>query len=214
MIFSSPPSQFGQFCISMSKTRLSSRAQLMRCGRANTVSTSRSAAAAAPVGGGADAGGPCGTTCDRSFALGASTPWNLIRCNRGRDTNAASRCMNSSGLITRCVVPSRQGILSFSSTCPAALSCTRSSDSAEPGHKQSSGLFVPGEGPGLWPGAASGRARPARRAGDVAAQLLQPLAVVCFDPHRGMQAETIDVGAQGLVRCALARLSQISVDNL
>jgi len=25
---------------------------------------------------------------------------------------------------------------------------------AEPGHKQSSGLFVPGEGPGLWPGAA------------------------------------------------------------
>jgi len=25
---------------------------------------------------------------------------------------------------------------------------------AEPGHKQSSGLFVPGEGPGHWPGAA------------------------------------------------------------
>jgi hypothetical protein len=27
-------------------------------------------------------------------------------------------------------VPSRQGVLSVSSTCPAALSCTRSSDSA------------------------------------------------------------------------------------
>jgi hypothetical protein len=38
--------------------------------------------------------------------------------------------MNSSGLITKCVVPSRHGVLSFSSTCPAALSCTRSSDSA------------------------------------------------------------------------------------
>lgn len=34
MIFSSRPPQFGQVCMSMSKTRLSSRAQLMRCGRA------------------------------------------------------------------------------------------------------------------------------------------------------------------------------------
>jgi len=44
----------------------------------------------------------------------------------------ASRCMNSSGDITKCVVPSRHGVLimSFNSTCPAALSCTRSSDSA------------------------------------------------------------------------------------
>ena len=38
--------------------------------------------------------------------------------------------MNSGGLITKCVVPSRQGALSLSATCPAALSCTRSSDSA------------------------------------------------------------------------------------
>ncbi len=73
---------------------------------------------------------PCSTTSGLSFAFGANTPWNLIRCNLGRGTNAASRCMNSSGLITRCVVPSRQGVLSVSSTCPAALSCTRSSDSA------------------------------------------------------------------------------------
>jgi len=31
-------------------------------------------------------------------------------------------------LSTRCVVPSRQDFLSLSSTCPAALSCTRSSE--------------------------------------------------------------------------------------
>jgi hypothetical protein len=48
MILSSPPPQFGQCCMSMSKTRLSSRAQLMRRGRAHwTVSTSHSAVAAA-----------------------------------------------------------------------------------------------------------------------------------------------------------------------
>jgi hypothetical protein len=34
MIFSSPAPQFGQCCMSMSKTRLSNRAQLMRFGRA------------------------------------------------------------------------------------------------------------------------------------------------------------------------------------
>jgi len=89
--------------------------------------------------------------------LGASTPRNLMRRNLGRGTSAASRCMNSSGLnlagralaklgpfgwrkqstglfasrlSTRWVVPSRHGVLSLSSTWPAALSCTRSSDSA------------------------------------------------------------------------------------
>ncbi len=62
--------------------------------------------------------------------------------------------MNSSGDITKCVVPSRQGVFSVSTTWPAALHRTRSLANAEPGHKQSSGLFVPGEGPGLWTGAA------------------------------------------------------------
>jgi hypothetical protein len=38
--------------------------------------------------------------------------------------------MNSIGLITRCVVPSRHGVLSFSSTCPAAWSRILSCDSA------------------------------------------------------------------------------------
>jgi hypothetical protein len=41
--------------------------------------------------------------------------------------------MNASRLITRCVVPSRHGILSFNSTCPAALSYSRSSESAGQG---------------------------------------------------------------------------------
>ena len=44
-----------------------------------------------------------------------------------------------------------------------------------------------------------------RRPRDVAAQLLQPLAVVCFHPHRGVQAEPVDVGAQWLAFCGLAR---------
>ena len=34
--------------------------------------------------------------------------------------------MNSSGDITMCLVPSRQAVLSLSTTCPAALICTRS----------------------------------------------------------------------------------------
>ena len=37
-----------------------------------------------------------------------------------------------------------------------------------------------------------------RRPGDVAAQLLQPPAVMRLDPRRGVQAEAVDVGAQQL----------------
>jgi hypothetical protein len=37
-------------------------------------------------------------------------------CKRGLGTSAASRRMNSSGDSTKCVVPSRQGVLSFSTT--------------------------------------------------------------------------------------------------
>jgi hypothetical protein len=43
------------------------------------------------------------------------------------------------------------------------------------------------------------------RSGDVAAQLFQPLALVCFDADRGVQTEAVDVGAQGLRCCGLAR---------
>jgi hypothetical protein len=44
-----------------------------------------------------------------------------------------------------------------------------------------------------------------RRPHDVAAQLLQPLAVMGFDPHRRVQTEPVDVGAQGLARRGLPR---------
>ena len=47
-------------------------------------------------------------------------------CIFGLGTSAASRCMNSSGEMTRCVVPSRQGVLSLSTTCSTTLVCTRS----------------------------------------------------------------------------------------
>ena len=43
------------------------------------------------------------------------------------------------------------------------------------------------------------------RPGDGAAQLFQPLAVMGLDSHRGVQAEAVDVGAQGLARRSLAR---------
>jgi hypothetical protein len=47
MFFNSQAPQFGQSCMSKSKTRLSKLAQLMRCDSAWTVSTSHSAAAPA-----------------------------------------------------------------------------------------------------------------------------------------------------------------------
>ncbi len=53
-----------------------------------------------------------------------------------------------------------------------------------------------------------------RRPGDVAAQLLQPLAVACFDPYRGAQAETVDLGAHGLTRCCMARHSAAERQHL
>ena len=54
-----------------------------------------------------------------------STPWKRIRRNLGRGTGAARRCMNVSGDITMWVVPSRHAVSSSSTTCPAALHCTR-----------------------------------------------------------------------------------------
>jgi len=47
-------------------------------------------------------------------------------------------------------------------TCTQVMSQLKSASAAEPGHKQSTGLFVPGEGPGHRPGAAckAGPAQP------------------------------------------------------
>ena len=44
-----------------------------------------------------------------------------------------------------------------------------------------------------------------RRTGDVVAQLFQPLALVRFDAHGRVKAESVDVAAQELARHALAR---------
>ena len=115
MIFYSPP-QFGQCAVSISNTRFSSLAQLSRTGRWCAQVASHSAGGAACAGGSGFCGTTCGTTCARSLALGARTPWKRIRCSLGLGTSAASRCMISSGDITRCVVPSRQGVLSLSTT--------------------------------------------------------------------------------------------------
>ena len=71
----------------------------------------------------------CGTTSERNLAFGAIAPWNLMRCDLGRGTSAASRCMKSSGLITKCVAPSHHGVFTVWPACHAALSGTRSSDS-------------------------------------------------------------------------------------
>ena len=128
MIFSSPP-QFGQCAMSISNTRLSSLAQLSRTGLWCAQLASHSAGCTACASG----SDSCGTTWARSLAFGASTPWfaqrgsahfaqrsyadtKRIRCSLGLGTSAASRCMNSSGDITRWVVPSRQGVLSLSAT--------------------------------------------------------------------------------------------------
>ena len=51
--------------------------------------------------------------------------WADGRARRGRGTSAARRCMNFSAETTGRVVPSRHGVFSFSTTCPAALHCTR-----------------------------------------------------------------------------------------
>jgi len=45
--------------------------------------------------------------------------------------NKQSTGLFVSRLSTRCVVPSRQAVLSLSTTCPAALVCTRSLAKAE-----------------------------------------------------------------------------------
>ncbi len=108
MILSSPAPQCGQRCRSISKaqasaktnlysshvvakTRLSSRAQPVRPGRTWTVSVwaSHWTPDAATPGTSSSLGSPCGTTSERSFVFGASTPWKRIRCRQGRGTSAA-----------------------------------------------------------------------------------------------------------------------------
>jgi hypothetical protein len=108
-------------------TPVYTRAQLIRCGRTKTVSTSQTAAVAASVGDST----PCFAQRGAAdFAQRSYSDTKLIRFNCGLGTSAASRSMNTCGLMTRCVVPSDSGVLSLSSNCPLALSCTRPSESA------------------------------------------------------------------------------------
>ena len=186
MIFSSPAPQCGQCCMSMSMTRLSSRAQPIRCGRAATVSASPPAAAAAslacPATSATSGPCPCGTTRARRLAFGASTPWNRMRCSRGRGTGARRAPFGRPGgqplhELQRTHHPVRGAV------APRCLELQ---------------LQLPG-GVELNPLVRQ------RRPGDGAAKLLQPPAVVGFDPHGGVQAEAVDVSAQGLARRGLAR---------
>ena len=116
------------------KTRLSSFVQLSRTGRWCAQFASQSAGGTVCAG----ASASCGTTSARNLAFGASTPWfaqrgfahfaqrshadtKRIRCSLGLGTSAASRCMNSSGDITRWVVPSRQGGLQLQYDLPGGV---------------------------------------------------------------------------------------------
>jgi len=51
----------------------------------------------------------CGTTLFLRRAAGAKTPWNLVKCTRGGGMSAAMRLRKSSGVSTRCVLPSGAG---------------------------------------------------------------------------------------------------------
>ena len=65
------------------------------------------------------------------FGYARIRPKPVIReRSRDRGFGALSTCMNSSGLMATCAVPSLHGVLSFNATCPAALNCTRSSEGA------------------------------------------------------------------------------------
>ena len=183
MILSSPP-QFGQCSRSISKaklqrrltctqvmsqlkTRLSSRAQPMRAGRRCSQPGSVVAGSDAQ----ASSCGHAGTTSARSLAElvkdGASTPWNRIRCRRGRGTGAWG--------------------------APFGRPCRQALHELQRRHHDVRGAVAPG---GLQlqhdlPGAVAlhplvGQRRPR----DGAAKLLQRLAVIGAAAHGGVQAET------------------------
>jgi hypothetical protein len=90
MIFKGPP-QRGQCSRSISNTRLSKRAQLRRAGAAAGGASEWSAEGVWALT------GTVGMISGRSLALGASTPWKRIRCNRGRGISAVSRCVLCGG---------------------------------------------------------------------------------------------------------------------
>ncbi len=190
MILSSPP-QFGQCSISISKTRLSSRAQLIRAGRPCAQPDSVAMCSDSPV----VSSGPAGTTNARSLAeigkYSASTPWKRIRCSRGRGTGAWG--------------------------APFGRPCGQALHELQRRHHDVGGALVPG---GLklehdLPGSVAlhafvGQGRPR----DVAAKLLQPLALVGAAAHGGVQAEPLLVGAQRLGERGIARHRALHREHL
>jgi hypothetical protein len=97
MIFKRPP-QFGQCSMSMSKTRLSKRAQLIRAGACACL-------AACPMLSSAG----LGTIAARSLASVWYRREHAVEANQMQArtrTSAARRCMTSSGDMTTWVVPS------------------------------------------------------------------------------------------------------------
>jgi len=109
------PPHCGQVVMSMAKIRLSNWAQLLRA-RVEAAGASPSSLEEAVAGSASP-----GTIWERRAALGASTPWKRMRWSRGRGTSAARRCKNSSGVMTRWVVPSRYGVLSCNTISPALV---------------------------------------------------------------------------------------------
>jgi len=73
----SRPAQFGQRSMSMSRTRFSSRVQLIRA----------ALPCACPSTGSVVVCTGYGMIAARSLAFGANTPWKPIRCSRGRTTS-------------------------------------------------------------------------------------------------------------------------------
>lgn len=122
MIFSSPP-QCGQRSRSSSNTRLSRRAPLSRTGRWCAQFASHGAALRCPGHLVGPVRHPQRTHpgVGRQHAMEGDSD-----ANAPLGTSAASRCMNSSGGVPWCVVPSRQAVFNLSTPWPAALHCTRS----------------------------------------------------------------------------------------
>ena len=174
------------------KTRLSSLAQLSRTGRWCAQVASHSAGAASWAAGlgtcGSACGSSCGTTSARSLALVASTPWFAKR-GSAHFAKRSYADTNADQMQPRPGRPCGQPLHELQRRHhqlrgPVAPSCL------ELEH------HLPG-GVGLHAFVGQCRAR------DVAAQLLQRLAVFGRAAHRCVQAEALAVGTQRLLEILL-----------
>ncbi len=144
----SVPPHFGQVSMSMANTRFSRCIHVMGAGDGPGFACS---------------GSRLGTIRCRCLQFGANTPWKRVRLSLGRGTSAARRAIKSSGSSTTCVVPSRQGCLKRTMTCPRSFIESRS----------------------------------LAMAGNVAAELFEPVALVGFAAGCGVQGKPRLPGEQG-----------------